>query len=596
MLEGRTLNHQSPKFTINGNAQTTTINDITGDFSFSYKPSTIPAGATPYTITYSYAGDASFLSSSDTLTSLTVNLAQALFVAASGSGNIYEYTPGGGQSIFASGLSNPQGLAFDSAGNLFVSVFVADSVSGNIYEYTPDGGQSIFASGLIDPRGLAFDSLGDLFVADSGSGNVYEYPAGGGQIIFASGLSSPSGLAFDSEWDLFEADSGSGIIYEYPAGGGQSIFASGLSSPEGLAFDIAGDLFVADVWSGNIYEYPAAGGQSIFASGLSSPYGLAFSSAGDLFEADGVSGNINEFTPGGVRSTFASGLSDPLSIAFQPPLISGLPASQSIPFGTTAITLSGRVSYSSPTTYPAYGETITVTINGNAQTTTINDIGGDFSFSYNPSAIPANPTPYPIIYSYAGDALLIAANNPSTALTVNQATPLITTLPTASDITYGQALSASTLSGGVASASGTIVAGSFAFTTPSTIPSAGTALPPITFTPYDTNGNYTSASTTVSVTVNQATPSFSNLIASPPTVYGATAITLAGTVSAPGPIYPAQGETITVTINGNAQTTTINDLTGDFSFSYNPSTIPASATPYTITYSYAGDASFNSAH
>ena len=59
-------------------------------------------------------------------------------------------------------------------------------------------------------------------------------------------------------------------------------------------------------------------------------------------------------------------------------------------------------------------------------------------------------------------------------------------------------------------------------------------------------------------------------------------------MSATGPIYPASGETITVTINGNAQTTTINDNTGDFSINYNPSTIPASGTAYTITYSYAG--------
>ena len=48
------------------------------------------------------------------------------------------------ESTFASGLSAPVGLAFDSAGNLFV----ADCVSGIIYEFTPNGVESIFASGL----------------------------------------------------------------------------------------------------------------------------------------------------------------------------------------------------------------------------------------------------------------------------------------------------------------------------------------------------------------------------------------------------------------------------------------------------------------
>jgi hypothetical protein len=50
-----------------------------------------------------------------------------------GSDNIYEFTPGGTRSTFASGLNQPFGLAFDSTGNLFE----ADQFSGNIYEFTP---------------------------------------------------------------------------------------------------------------------------------------------------------------------------------------------------------------------------------------------------------------------------------------------------------------------------------------------------------------------------------------------------------------------------------------------------------------------------
>jgi hypothetical protein len=44
--------------------------------------------------------------------------AQNLFEADYGSGQIYEFTPGGAQNTFASGLDGPWGLAFDSAGNL----------------------------------------------------------------------------------------------------------------------------------------------------------------------------------------------------------------------------------------------------------------------------------------------------------------------------------------------------------------------------------------------------------------------------------------------------------------------------------------------
>src|SRR5215469_2452452 len=79
---------------------------------------------------------------------LAVNAsAQNLFVADKGSGNIYEFTPGGARSSFASGLNFPFGLAFNSAGDLFVA-----NLNGNsITEITPGGVQSTFVSGLNQP-------------------------------------------------------------------------------------------------------------------------------------------------------------------------------------------------------------------------------------------------------------------------------------------------------------------------------------------------------------------------------------------------------------------------------------------------------------
>src|SRR6266581_4622974 len=91
-----------------------------------------------------------------------------LFESDQGSGNIFEFTPGGTRSTFASGLT-PRGLAFNSAGNLFEG-----DGSGNIFEFTPGGTRSTFASGLNLPYGLAFNSAGNLFEGD-GSGNIYEF-------------------------------------------------------------------------------------------------------------------------------------------------------------------------------------------------------------------------------------------------------------------------------------------------------------------------------------------------------------------------------------------------------------------------------------
>ena len=76
------------------------------------------------------------------------------------------------------------------------NLFEADYGSGNIYEFTPGGVQSTFASGLFEPIGLAFNSAGDLFEADEISGNINEITPGDGAVPVADGLDAPTGLAF----------------------------------------------------------------------------------------------------------------------------------------------------------------------------------------------------------------------------------------------------------------------------------------------------------------------------------------------------------------------------------------------------------------
>ena len=238
--------------------------------------------------------------------------AQNLFVSNFG-GNIIRITPGGTQSTFASGLSWPDGVAFDAAGNMFV----ADYQSGHIYEFTPSGVRSTFASGLFYPSGLAFNSAGDLFEADWFTSTIKKYTPSGVKSTFASGLDGVAGLAFGAVGDLLVTSFNDGTITRITPAGVQSTFASGLNNPFGLAFNSAGDLFVADVGSGNIFEFTPDGTQSTFASGLNGPWALAFNSVGDLFESDEFTGDIHEFTPSGVQSTFASGLGGANGLAFQ---------------------------------------------------------------------------------------------------------------------------------------------------------------------------------------------------------------------------------------------------------------------------------------
>jgi sugar lactone lactonase YvrE len=251
--------------------------------------------------------------------------AQNLFVADSGSGNIYEFTPDGTQFIFASGLNNTATLALDSIGDVFVAGYE------EIYKFSPDGTKSTFATfvpGMSEPWGLAFDLMGNLFVSDvlSLNGQIYKFTADGVKSTFASGLKIPTALAFNRAGNLFAADIGSGNIYEISPDGTQSTFASGLYTYLGMAFDSAGDLFVADEISGNIYEITPDRTQSTFASGLYGAIALAFDSTDNLFVSEHFPSpsdgdEIIKITPSGAQSVFASGLNYPDGLVFAPPAV-----------------------------------------------------------------------------------------------------------------------------------------------------------------------------------------------------------------------------------------------------------------------------------
>jgi fibronectin type 3 domain-containing protein len=110
---------------------------------------------------------------------------------------------------------------------------------------------------------------------------------------------------------------------------------------------------------------------------------------------------------------------------------------------------------------------------------------------------------------------------------------------------------------------------------------------------YIYDGNY-NAATLMTVefcnfmfTGQAVTPLFFGL-ASHTITAGTSSVTLTGSVGSNNPYLPS-GRVVTVTINGTPQTTTVSDSTGDFSIDYNTASLPASGTPYTVTYSTAKD-------
>ncbi|MGA2221363.1 MAG: YDG domain-containing protein, partial [Verrucomicrobiia bacterium] len=179
--------------------------------------------------------------------------------------------------------------------------------------------------------------------------------------------------------------------------------------------------------------------------------------------------------------------------------IGSTPITDTINKVTPTVTVTvGSYTYSGSSQGP---NTFTTSPSGDTGTPTWSYVGVSGT-TYGPSATP--PT---LAGSYTAqvtaltsDANFNSSSSSATSFTIGKATPTVSAWPTASGITYGQALSPnSTLSGGSAS-----VPGSFAFTTPATTPSAGPYSASVTFTPTDT-ASYNTVIGSVNVSVAQKT-------------------------------------------------------------------------------------------
>jgi sugar lactone lactonase YvrE len=257
------------------------------------------------------------------------------FYVSNQSGNsVSSVTPGGMVSPFLPGILAPEGMAFDSNGNLYI----ASSGSGTIIEVMAAGGVSTFATGLNNPLGLAFDSHGNLFVA-SQSGAITEITPGGTQIPFAQ-VPSAYGLAFSSNGTLYVSDPTGGSILQVVRGGLWSTWDTGFSTPEGIIFDGSGNLYVANESGNTVTQVTPSKSGSTYATGLSSPSGLTFDSNGNLYIANFGSNTVGMVGPGGGSSTtFASGFDGPTFIT-EGPEINATPAPSSLMLvGTGAFTL-----------------------------------------------------------------------------------------------------------------------------------------------------------------------------------------------------------------------------------------------------------------
>jgi hypothetical protein len=171
-------------------------------------------------------------------------------------------------------------------------------------------------------------------------------------------------------------------------------------------------------------------------------------------------------------------------------------------------------------------------------------------------------------------------------VTVNNAklTPTVSTWPAASAIIYGQTLASSILSGGSAS-----VPGTFAFTTPSTAPGAGTSAQSVTFTPTDT-ADYNTVLGAVNVTVSKAITSVTSIASNSQRVGNSSNYNISVSFTISPQLSGTPSGMVNVSVGGESCSVT---LTGTQNGSGScVLSKKLSAGSYTASVSYAGDTNF----
>ena len=245
--------------------------------------------------------------------------------------------------------------------------------------------------------------------------------------------------------------------------------------------------------------------------------------------------------------------------------------------------------------YPAAGEQVTVAISGATKSFTL-DQSGNFSGAFPVATIAAGTSP--IQYSYAGNAVLAAASDQTTALTIKSVATSTTTTLTASASTaelgatvkFTATVSPTAATGNVLFYSDGTLLGSVALSQgAATYSTNSLTLGAHSITAaYDGSTNYAkSTSVALTVQITKVTPVFSQLTASPTMNYGDASINLGGKITASnGPVTGS----VTVTLNNAPKTASIGS-DGTFSATFDTSTLAVNT--YSITYSFAATDSLN---
>jgi hypothetical protein len=142
------------------------------------------------------------------------------------------------------GLSNPQSIATDQQGN----VWVANAGNSSVSEFTPLGATiptvTAFSQNISAPYAVAIDQNGNAWVANSGSNTITKVaPLAASSTSYGDSgqLNAPKGIAIDGTGNVWVSNSGNSTVSAFNASGtalnGSPFTGGGVTTPLAIAIN-----------------------------------------------------------------------------------------------------------------------------------------------------------------------------------------------------------------------------------------------------------------------------------------------------------------------------------------------------------------------
>jgi len=191
---------------------------------------------------------------------IAIDLAGNLYIADTYNDRIVTVPAGGTPNLLplnGGSLAQPTNLAVDTYGDVYVSFLSLPEIA----KITPPLGTITPVATapyvLSNPQGLAVDLSGALYIADTGNARILK-AVGGNATIISTGsiaLSIPVGVTVDGLGNIFITDAQNSQIVEAPTSGTPSILATGsevLANPDGISFDSKANAYIMDAGNNRI--------------------------------------------------------------------------------------------------------------------------------------------------------------------------------------------------------------------------------------------------------------------------------------------------------------------------------------------------------